>query len=158
MTSHPKHCLYFETPLVPSCFGLRVILGFRCGLNEIFDLLGCYERFGRFGTTYRSHNAWQLKMGPIGCFETSVSNHLSLRNNPEDRRFQVLDCCKLAVKNVIWTCELFPAIWQMEPNVAFKAWHAHRLYRNLLYLARSHCRQNSLLASPCPCVCLSVRM
>jgi len=55
-----------------------------------------------FGTTYRSHLqesrfgplniaptgcvAWPLKMGPIGCPETSVRNyHYSLCNNPEER-------------------------------------------------------------------------
>ena len=27
-------------------------------------------------------------MGPIGSFETSVSNHLTLLNNPEDKLFQ----------------------------------------------------------------------
>ena len=55
----------------------------------------------RFGTTYRSHlqrsscprrllvlTAWPLKMGPIGSPETSVSNHLTPRNNPEDGRIQ----------------------------------------------------------------------
>jgi len=48
--------------------------------------------YRRFGTTYRSHLQvsafWiidPLKMGPLGCPETSVrSQHYSPRNNPED--------------------------------------------------------------------------
>jgi hypothetical protein len=34
---------------------------------------------------------WPLKMGPIGCPETSVRNHhYSLRNDPEERRSRLL--------------------------------------------------------------------
>jgi len=37
-----------------------VISSFRCGVKEIFALLGCYAAYtgsyGRFGTTYRSHH------------------------------------------------------------------------------------------------------
>jgi hypothetical protein len=43
----------------------------------------------RFGTTYLSLLKGSLKMGPIGSLETSVSNHLTPCNNPEDRRFLV---------------------------------------------------------------------
>jgi hypothetical protein len=57
--------------------------------------------YWRFGTTYRSHpqgsriqrikNSWTLRMGPIGCPETSVRNcNYSLRNNPEERSSQLL--------------------------------------------------------------------
>jgi len=57
--------------------------------------------YRRFGVTYRSHpqgsriqrikNSWTLRMGPIGCPETSVRNYLySLRNNPEERSSQLL--------------------------------------------------------------------
>ena len=46
--------------------------------------------YRRFGTSYRSHlqgTACPLKMGPIGCPETSVNNYGStLRNIPEERR------------------------------------------------------------------------
>ena len=36
-------------------------------------------------------DSWTLKMGPIGCPETSVRNyHNSLRNNPEERSFYLL--------------------------------------------------------------------
>jgi hypothetical protein len=44
--------------------------------------------YSRFGTTYRSHlqllfNSWTVKIGPIGCPETSVINYqYSSRNNP----------------------------------------------------------------------------
>ena len=50
--------------------------------------------YWRFGTTYRSHihgsrssRTWPLKMGPIGCPETSAQNyHSTPRNNPEAHR------------------------------------------------------------------------
>ena len=42
-------------------------------------------KHGRFGRTYCSHlERSSLKMGLVGCPETSVLNHTSLRNNPED--------------------------------------------------------------------------
>jgi hypothetical protein len=47
----------------------------------------------RFGTTFLSHpqgssslTAWLLKVEPICGPETSVSNHLTLHNNPQDGR------------------------------------------------------------------------
>jgi len=50
--------------------------------------------YWRFGTSYRSYlqgskeTAWPLKMGPIGCPETSVTNQLSTPHNmPEERKF-----------------------------------------------------------------------
>jgi len=51
--------------------------------------------YQRFRTTYRSHAQVQesrtLKMGLIGCPETSVRKyHYSLRNNPEERNSQLL--------------------------------------------------------------------
>ena len=46
--------------------------------------------YRRFGTMYRSHlqeSRRPLKMGPIGCPETSVKDYLStLHNTPEERR------------------------------------------------------------------------
>ena len=69
-----------------------VVSGFRRDVNEISALLGFVRSVywflsnWRFGTTYRSHLqgpnaprrnysliAWPLKMGPIGCPETSVT-------------------------------------------------------------------------------------
>jgi len=59
--------------------------------------------YRRFGVIYRYHlqgsrikkcfvlDSWPLKMGPIGCPETSVINyHYSLRNNPQERSSQLL--------------------------------------------------------------------
>jgi len=55
--------------------------------------------YRRFGTIYRSHlqdneskkDSWQLKMGQIGCPETSVRNyHCMLCNIPEQRRSHLL--------------------------------------------------------------------
>jgi hypothetical protein len=42
------------------------IVGFRCGLPEFFRIFGYYD----------------LKMGRLGCTETSVLNQPTLRNNP----------------------------------------------------------------------------
>ena len=51
--------------------------------------------YRRFGTTYRSHHQGSsyprrrsLKMGLLGSPEKIVSNHLTPRNIPEDRRIQ----------------------------------------------------------------------
>ena len=52
----------------------------------------------RFGITYRSHfqgsrcpfwTSWLLIMGLLGGLETSISNHLTPRNNLEDGRIQL---------------------------------------------------------------------
>ena len=71
-----------------------MILGFRRDADEISAFLGYYAaRSGnrRFGTTYRSRlqgsRKRYLKMGAIGCPETSLRNYQSaLRNIAEDRR------------------------------------------------------------------------
>jgi hypothetical protein len=59
-----------------------------CRGFENFVHLGYYTQrvvaipYRSFGTTCLSH----LKMGQIGCVETSVRNYYySLRNNPEER-------------------------------------------------------------------------
>ena len=50
----------------------------------------------RLGTTYDSHLQGvknPLKMGPIGCPETSLLNcHYSLRNNREERSSRLVLC------------------------------------------------------------------
>jgi len=58
-----------------------VIPGFRRSENAIFALLGCYAtvigRYRRFGVVIGSifnGQAVFLRMGPIGCAETSVTN------------------------------------------------------------------------------------
>ena len=44
-----------------------------------------------FGATCFILDSWSLRMGPIGCPETSVRNyHYSLRNNPGERSSQLL--------------------------------------------------------------------
>ena len=82
---------------------LLVISGFRRDVDEICALLGCYAAYsGNSLRTFRYNLAvpsskvnnsnlcwisWLLKMGPIGCPETSVRNyHSTLRNIPEERR------------------------------------------------------------------------
>jgi hypothetical protein len=67
------------------CFSaiVHVITGFRRGVNDTFAVLGSYTALigswlQTFRTTYRSHlhgNSLSLKMGPIGCPETSVVNY-----------------------------------------------------------------------------------
>jgi len=56
--------------------------GFRRGVNKVFALLGCYTmsigNYRRFGIDYRYRlqvSSWPLKMAPIGCPETSVTDH-----------------------------------------------------------------------------------
>jgi hypothetical protein len=69
---------------------------FRQRLNEFFRLLGYYPTWGDLKPTFRDYLSVPssraklsfLKMGPIGSPETSVLNHLTLRNSPEDRRIQ----------------------------------------------------------------------
>jgi len=84
----------------------KKLFWFSIQLLRTVDLWVITQRVGvisyrRFGTTYRSHpqgsiiqrikNSWTLRMGPTGCYETSVRNHLySLRNNPEFQSSQLL--------------------------------------------------------------------
>ena len=64
-------------------------------------VLAIYYR--RFGTTYRSHLKWHLKMVQISCPETSAINfHYSLRNIPEQQSYQ--QQCSLPPSQV---CNLF---------------------------------------------------
>jgi hypothetical protein len=78
-----------------------MISGFSRDIDEICALLDATQRRvvfldWRFGPTYRSHlhgfrgpwrkSFWPLKMGPIGCPETSAQNfHSTLRNIPGGR-------------------------------------------------------------------------
>jgi hypothetical protein len=71
--------------------------------------------YQNFGTTYRSHfhfkmknsswTTWPLKLGPIGCHETSVTNHQStLRKIQEERKSHLhrsgsLKSCRLIFIN-----------------------------------------------------------
>ena len=62
---------------------------------ENCSLLGCCAAYsGYFLPTFRDNVSFPSmlqEMGPIGCPETSVRNyHYSLRNNPEERSYQLL--------------------------------------------------------------------
>ena len=71
-------------------------------LNLILPSSGYYAVEGvwyrRFGTTYQSHlqgsscqkDPRPVKMEQTGSQETSVSNHLTPHNNPEDGRIQII--------------------------------------------------------------------
>jgi hypothetical protein len=62
-----------------------VISGFRREVDEKCVLLLYYTASG--GNLLPAQPSCPLKMGPIGCLETSVRNyHYLLRNNPEERR------------------------------------------------------------------------
>jgi len=55
--------------------------------------------YQRLKTVYLSH----LKIGPIGCFETSVRNyHYSLRNCPEERSSHLLRSGSLKSRVVVF--------------------------------------------------------
>jgi len=87
-------------------FGVRVLIrgpctytcawfsGFRREVDESCAFLGCYAACsGDFFPTFRNKlgqesdkDSWTLKMLPIDCPETSVTNyHYSIRNSPEQR-------------------------------------------------------------------------
>jgi hypothetical protein len=67
-----------------------MIADFHCNVDEVFALVGCSAllngSYRHFGTTYGSHFNGQavqepLKMGPICCPETSVTNYQSTLHN-----------------------------------------------------------------------------
>ena len=67
---------------------MRVISGVRREVDENCALPGCCTASGgNFLPTIQE--SWPLKMGTIGCPETSLRNyHYSLRNNSEERSSQ----------------------------------------------------------------------
>jgi hypothetical protein len=82
----------------PSGFPTKTLTYFRSVL--FLDVTQCWMvvLYRRFGTSYLSHlqrpfsswTSWPLKMGPIGCPETSVQNYQStLRNIADARRFHL---------------------------------------------------------------------
>ena len=86
-------------------------------LTEIDALLACYaaysDSYRRFGTTYGSHlqgsssNLGCLKMGPIGCPETSVTKYqATLCNIPEERRSEVHGAASLKPWRIMAALEL----------------------------------------------------
>jgi len=71
---------------VTSHFVLHVFVNLRCAF--IWQRIAVIPH-RRFGTTFSP--LLGLKMGPIGCPETSARNcHRTLRNNPEERRSHLL--------------------------------------------------------------------
>jgi len=73
------------------CFIVCVISSFRLDADENCALFNAVTQrlvvfsYGRFGKAHRSHLQSPLKMGTMGCTETSVRNyHDSLRNSPEE--------------------------------------------------------------------------
>jgi hypothetical protein len=79
-----------------------VISGLHSDVDEIYPLLGYYTALsGNSVQTFRDNllvpssrakKSSTLKMGHIGCPETSVQNHQTLRNIPEELRSQPLSC------------------------------------------------------------------
>jgi len=86
---------------------LRLTLGFRCQVDEICPLLGYYRAYGgnslptfwsnlavpcsRVKNSISPWISWPLKMGLIGCPETSVGNyHHTLCNNLEEGRSHLI--------------------------------------------------------------------
>jgi hypothetical protein len=57
----------------------------------------CEEPESRKYATFPKKHSWPLKMGPIGCPETSVRNyHYALYNSPEEGNFLKF--------NLVWSC------------------------------------------------------
>ena len=89
--------VWFCSTVYVSCLLLSSLSTMKRRCTELFRLLGYYAEWSglnrHFGTTYRSHlqafgTACSLNVGLISGSETSVSNHLTPRNSPKDRRIQ----------------------------------------------------------------------
>ena len=60
----------------------------------------------------RIQKSWPLKMGPIGCPETSVRNyHYSLRNSPEERSSHLLSFGSLKSRNSVKSSFFLPILF-----------------------------------------------
>jgi hypothetical protein len=76
-----------------------MIIASRCGWTELFRILRGVRWFETdvselpvspiFKNQAVQEEAWSLKMRLIGRSETSFSNHLTPRNNPEDGKIQI---------------------------------------------------------------------
>jgi len=105
-----SRCVYFFN----QCLLLYVISGFYLKVDENYALLGYYAASSISLLTFRdSHpvpsskvknslscrqDSWLLKIGPVGCPETSLRNyHYSLLNSPEER---VSECWLLILRLV----------------------------------------------------------
>jgi hypothetical protein len=71
----------------------------------------CYilpERLFEFRNCWILSDSWALKMGPMGCPETSARNyHKSLHNNPEERSSQLL---RAEAWNHVYCTTYLPAV------------------------------------------------
>ena len=70
--------------IFPSCWLLRCLRRFA------FDVSGLLISPMFKGQAVQEAAAWSLKIWPIGSPETSVSNHLTPRNNPADGRIRLI--------------------------------------------------------------------
>jgi hypothetical protein len=116
---------YFaDIPISNTTTGIRCNLETECSVyvmcagTKVYEIHLCEVRTGKrsalfwditqrrvvivyrlFGTTYQSYlkkSRSPLKMGPIGCPETSVQNYrTTLLNIPEERRFRLRRCRSL---------------------------------------------------------------
>ena len=81
--------------------------------------------YRRFGTTCRPHlqgswTSWPLKMGPIGCHETSVQNyHSALRNIPDECRSDLH--CGGSLRSQQPYCCCSPSLPRTVPRIHFAA-------------------------------------
>jgi hypothetical protein len=95
-----------------------------CGFTRCKEVLN-----RRLGTACLSHlqrsscrypwRAWPLEMGSTGSSETSVSNHLTPRNNPEDGRIQYYRDGSLWSRMYNLCLKRF---WKLAKECAFYQW------------------------------------
>ena len=89
---YPKYCNYSFRGETDKNF---VPLGYCAAISGNYQCFGTIYLCSFQGSIIES---WPLKMGPIGCPETSVMNyHYSLRNSPEERG-------SLSYKNLFSNC------------------------------------------------------
>jgi hypothetical protein len=100
------------------------------GWSELFRLLGYYAEYGGLKLTFRDYIlvpssngqgvSWLLMMGPLGSPETSVLNHVTLRNNPEDRKIKHLSVpspeLRLISHCVIYIRSIWALFWNFCGN------------------------------------------
>ena len=76
------------------------VSSFRRTAAENCALLRCYAAIS--GNFLPTLDSWTLRMGPLGCPETSVINyHYSLRNSPEERG-SLIQCDAGLIREVIF--------------------------------------------------------
>ena len=77
-----NHYVFYEK------YKLWIISGFRRCWNKVIRLLGCYAAWGDLMPTVLDYLS--VPSSRVGGPETSISNNLTLRNNPEDWRIQIM--------------------------------------------------------------------